>query len=121
MDDMKKLLIIDDDKDLLKVLNALLVNKGYEIKTLSDGAKATAVVPDFRPDLIVLDVHLVNIDGRDICYQLKHNTDTKDIPILMISADTDIKEIINKCPANDFIGKPLNLASLYDKIESMTS
>jgi len=116
---MKKILIIDDDKDLLYGLNAILKNKGYEIKTLADGTLARGAVKNFIPDVILLDVNLAKVDGRDICKEFKHNDQTSHIPILMISADSEAGEVMNKCPADAFMAKPLSLILLYNKIESL--
>ena len=116
---MKKILIVDDDKDLLFGLRALLTNKGYEIKTISDGDLAPKALVSFAPDLIVLDVHMGKSDGRQICLELKSNAETRHIPILMISADEEGPEISRNYRADDFIAKPLSLVSLYNKVESL--
>ena len=117
---MKKILIIDDDQDLLYGLTALLTNKGYKIKTIAYGHEAPKASINFDPDVILLDVHLADSDGRDICHALKSNSKTKHIPILMISADVEVKEITADCPADAFMAKPLSLISLYNKLESLT-
>jgi two-component system, OmpR family, phosphate regulon response regulator PhoB len=118
---MKKILIVDDDRDLLYGLNALLTNRGYSIKTIADGLSASDTTLNFNPDLIMLDVHLADSDGIKICFELKNNSRTSHIPILMISADSEDKEVIECCPADGFMAKPLSLISLYKKVESMTA
>lgn len=118
---MKKILIVDDDKDLLFGLKALLTNRGYTIKTIEDGRSASDTTLKFNPDLILLDVHLADTDGIEICYELKNNSRTRHIPILMISADSEDKEVIESCPADAFMAKPLSLISLYKKVDSLTA
>ena len=118
---MKKILIVDDDKDLLVGLNALLTNKGYKIKTIAEGLSASDMTQNFNPDLILLDVHLADSDGIQICFELKNNSRTRHIPILMISADSEDGEVIDHCPADGFMAKPLSLLSLYKTVESMTA
>ena len=118
---MKKILIVDDDKDLLFGLKALLTNRGYSIKTIDNGLSASDTTITFNPDLIMLDVHLADADGIKICFELKNNSRTRHIPILMISADTDDREVIECCPADAFMAKPLSLISLYNKVEIMTA
>jgi DNA-binding response OmpR family regulator len=118
---MKKILIIDDDKDLLFGLKALLTNKGYEIKTIQDGLSAPNITLNFNPDLILLDVHLADADGRQICQLLKNNKETKHIPILMISADVDDVDVIDGCHAEAFMAKPLSIKSLYINVEMLTA
>lgn len=118
---MKKILIVDDDKDLLYGLKALLTNKGYKIKTIEEGLSAPDTTERFHPDLIMLDVHLADSDGIQICFELKTNSKTKHIPILMISADSEDRAVIDGCPADGFMAKPLSLISLYKKVETMTA
>jgi DNA-binding response OmpR family regulator len=118
---MKKVLIIDDDKDLLNGLKALLSNKGYNIQTVSEGASALPATRDFRPDAIILDVHMPDLGGKEICQQLKQNKATRKIPIIMISADSDERDILKNCPADEFLEKPFSLRMLYSKLEALTA
>ena len=118
---MKKILIVDDDRDLLFGLKALLTNKGYQIMTIAEGLSAPNTTLNFNPDLILLDVHLSDSDGRKICRELKANKNTKHIPILMISADNDDKDVIDGCKAEGFMTKPLSLNSLYINVEQLTA
>jgi DNA-binding response OmpR family regulator len=116
---MKKILIIDDDQDLLFGLTALLTNKGYKIKTISEGHNAPDEILNFYPDVILLDLHLKDTDGRLVCRELKSNSKTKNIPILMISSDTDLAKIAADCPADAIMEKPLVLITLYNQLESL--
>lgn len=118
---MKKILIVDDDLDLLDGLNSLLSNKGYQIKTLSDGATALPVSQAFHPDAIILDVNLPGINGKEVCRRLKQDYQTKCIPIIMISADADQKDIWATCQADEFLEKPFSLRILFSKLESITA
>ncbi len=118
---MKRILIIDDDPDLLNGLRALLTNKGYMTKILQDGNLTVGETEFFHPDIILMDVHIGQVDGREICLQLKHNKKTKHIPVIMISADANQHEIISKYEADDFMEKPFSLRILYSKLESLTA
>jgi DNA-binding response OmpR family regulator len=118
---MKKVLIVDDDKDLLFGLAALLTNKGYRILTVDDGNQAPYTTMAFHPDVIILDVHMPNADGLTICESLKSNSMTSHIPILMISADAEIRDIMPNCHADAFMSKPLRLISLYQHLEEWTA
>ena len=116
---MKKILIVDDDPDMLINLKASLTKKGFHILTIEDGLSAIVASTIFHPDLILLDVHLNNnLDGREICYQLKHNDKTKDICVVMTSADVSKEEVSEVCEADDFIEKPFTLINLYSKIQA---
>ncbi len=61
------------------------------------------------------------MDGRDICKQIKANEKTKNIPIIMFSANKSMRDVFKECNADDFIGKPFNMDELYDKIKHQTS
>ena len=113
---MKKILIVDDDKDVLYNMNTLLTNKGYEIQMIDNGYMAIMVAETFLPDIILLDIHLHNYDGREICKKLKHNFITKRIPVIMMSVDMEKKELLEKYEANDFLEKPFSITVLYNKI-----
>jgi DNA-binding response OmpR family regulator len=118
---MKKVLIIDDDLDLLYGLTALLTNKGYKIKTVSEGSEISEATIGFYPDVILLDLHLKDTDGRKVCRELKSNSKTKNIPILMISSDIDLSKKVADCPVDAMMEKPITLISLYDKLEALTT
>jgi len=118
---MKKVLIIDDDKDFLFCLRAILAHKGYQTKALEKGSQAMDATLSFTPDVIVLDVHLEEVDGRDVCRELKDDKNTRGIPIIMISANNEKSEVLDRCNPEVFMNKPLNLISLYRQLESLTA
>jgi DNA-binding response OmpR family regulator len=118
---MKKVLIVDDDRDLLLGLKTLLSYKGYNIRTTENGSLAPKITLTFRPDIIILDVHLRDSDGCTICNSLKSDVSTSHIPILMISADAEMKEIMNGCRADGFLPKPIRLVSLFCQLENLTA
>jgi len=117
---MKKVLIIDDDLDLLYGLTALLTNKGYKIKTISEGSEVSKATINFFPDVILLDLHLKDTDGRKLCMELKSNSKTKNIPILMISSDIDLATKVAGFPVEATMEKPITLINLYNKLEALT-
>src|ERR1700688_2586755 len=95
---MKKILIVDDDTDLLHTLDIFL-HKKYVVKTLSDGHTALEQAEAFKPALVMLDVNLGDMDGRDICKGLKENAATRDIPVMMMSSLAGLAAALVKCPA----------------------
>ncbi len=82
---MCKVLVVDDDKDLLEVIVALLSMKGFEVKTNVNWENGFDVIKEFQPQLILLDVFLSGVDGLEICKQLKSSSETKHIPIIIFS------------------------------------
>jgi DNA-binding response OmpR family regulator len=113
---MSRILIIDDEEDVLIPLSALLQKKGYQVATISRGSIAFKTVDVFKPDIILLDVKLNDFDGRDICWQLKEGKKTKHIKILLCSAYITRKDEYKEYGADDFIGKPFEFKDLLKKI-----
>jgi len=114
----KKILILDDDNDILEVLFLLLTDTGYQIKTLSCGNTVFDDIKDFRPDLILMDVMLAGLDGRSICRSIKENYLTCFLPVILISGTHNLADSLNQPGApNDFLSKPFDLDHLLAKIE----
>ena len=117
---MPKILVIDDDKDLLEIIYALLSRKGYEVEIDSNWDSANNKIASFQPQVILLDVFLTGIDGLEICKQLKSQPQTRDIPVLIFSAYPRIAEKVTyEYGADDFIAKPFELNDLVDKVHSV--
>lgn len=112
----KKILIADDDPGILDSLCIMLEFEGYEVECTLNGTDLLAMRN--CPDLVLLDIWMSGVDGRDICKQLKQKPETRDIPIIMISASSDIKNSAISAGANDFVAKPFNISGLLEKIES---
>jgi len=89
---MPNILIIDDEEDVLISLKYLLENKGYSTTVLSRPETAFNMISVLMPDIILLDIKLAELDGRDICMQLKSNARTKKVKIILFSVLIDIKE-----------------------------
>lgn len=111
----KKILIADDDADILFVLKMMLELKGYEVELASEGDKVITLITN-KPDLILLDIWMGNYDGREICQQLKNNPATSGIPIILISASREIEQSAKDAGANDFVAKPFEQHDLLEKI-----
>lgn len=114
---MKKILVVDDNHDILAVMKLFLESKGFDVFTESNGRKTYDVVNQYQPDLIILDVFLGNSDGRDICNVLKKQDDTKDIPIIIFSANAKSEDVLSGCAADDFLTKPFELNELLSIVE----
>lgn len=116
---MKKVLIVDDDRDLLFSLRSILSGKGFKTLTIESGTSVVSLAKIYHPDVILLDVRLPDVDGRSICRQLKHDAKTSMVPIIIISADSSIGTV-NNCPeADGILEKPFNAVALYSKISSV--
>ncbi len=114
---MKKVLVVDDNEDILNVITLVLEMEGYEVACATDGATVPDKIQSVAPDLILLDIMLEGMDGREICRALKSDPKTWHIPIIMISASHTIFSTVEKnCQADDFIAKPFDIYDLADKV-----
>ncbi len=102
----KKILAIDDDPLILMGLEIVLSDAGYDVECCNNGQNVCQRVKDFNPDAIILDVMLADMDGRDIARELKDCEETKNIPIIMISANNFLGKDIYSCGIDMFIPKP---------------
>lgn len=119
---MSKILIIDDDKDMLEITKSLLTKKGFEVEINNNWEDALQTINTFKPNIILLDVFLNGIDGLDICKQLKSMPHTSHIPVLIFSAYPRVAEkVIYEYNADDFIAKPFEVNDLIVKLHSVLS
>ncbi|WP_462266160.1 response regulator transcription factor [Mucilaginibacter sp.] len=115
---MSRILAVDDDRDILDVIQFILEDSGYEVATLSDGTKLLATIQEHTPDLILLDIMLGNVDGRDLCKNVKAEDSMHDIPVIMISASHNLSDVLRQdCAPDDFIAKPFDINVLLNKIK----
>jgi two-component system response regulator VicR len=119
---MPRILIVDDDKDLLTVVKSLLYSKGFDVFVHSESGNLLEVVKSYGPQLILLDVFLAGVDGLEICKRLKSFPYSRHIPIIIFSAFPRIAEsAIYEFGANDFIAKPFEIDELIKKIHKVLS
>ena len=114
---MTKILVVDDDKNLLEVIKYNLVNEGYAVIIAENGTQAVEKARQEKPDLIILDVMLPEIDGLEVCRILRKEMS---IPILMLSAKIDeIDKVVGlELGADDYIGKPFSVRELMARVRA---
>ena len=115
---MKKVLVVDDDIDILTVVHLVLESHGLEVQSLAKWQEIFSRIDTFAPNLILLDVSLGNQDGRNLCKQIKSNPATKDIAVILFSANHDVMKTIPECLGNGFIAKPFDINDLIDNIDT---
>lgn len=113
---MAKILVVDDDHDILSVMEILLSMKGFTVDIISRGDITFERLESFEPDLILLDVLISGQDGRTICKEIKQNEKYKHLPILMLSAHPGAAATIRDYGADGFISKPFDVENLMAKI-----
>ncbi len=115
------ILIVDDEDDLRRLLNFNLRSAGYETLQAATGAEALQVLEARKPDLIVLDLMLPDIQGMDLCRHLKQSPATKHIPVLILSARSDeIDRVVGfEIGADDYVVKPFSVRELALRIKAI--
>jgi DNA-binding response OmpR family regulator len=113
---MSKILVVDDDTDILSVMEVFLTMKGFEVEVTAKGENTFPKIETFKPDLILLDVLISGHDGRAICRKLKSNDETRHIPVIMFSAHPGAAASIAEYGADDFIAKPFDVSNLIQKV-----
>jgi len=116
-----KILIVEDNQENIDLLYYFLSPQGYELTAVMDGQEAIKAVESEKPDLILLDIMLPKLDGFAVCERLKKNSETKSIPIIMLTALKDLKDKIKSLEvgADDFISKPFENVELLARVKSL--
>lgn len=114
------ILIVDDTPNNLRFLSTTLNKQGYKVRSVTDGLMALTVAQAAKPDLILLDIKMPNVDGYEVCQRLKANEQTREIPVIFLSA---LDEVLDKVKAFtvggvDYITKPFQLEEVLARIET---
>ncbi len=117
---LENILLVDDSPANLRLLSQILSERGYGVRAVTSGPRALASAELTPPDLILLDIRMPDMDGYDVCQQLKANPRTADIPILFISALDDIQDKMRAFSAGgvDYITKPFQLEEVIARVET---
>jgi two-component system phosphate regulon response regulator PhoB len=113
----KKILVCDDDEGILDIIKIILENKNYQVETVSSGKAIEKKILKYMPDLILLDLWIPGIDGKEITKVLKRDKKLKKIPIVIISALNETGKISQEIGADDFLSKPFDLTDLTNVVE----
>jgi len=120
---MKRILIVDDDKDVRDITKKRLKQASYEVMTASSGQEAIAICKTNHPDLVLLDIAIPDIDGYHTCEKIKQDNKTKDIPVLFVTGKGLLPEGINEhCQdlgACGYISKPFAIKELLEKLKEI--
>lgn len=117
-DDKPRILVVDDDVDILYMLDLLLTTSGFSVETEHRWQQIYDKIDAFRPSLILMDISLGAEDGRNICKQVKSSSSTRNIQIILFSCRYNIYDDFQKCNADDFIAKPFEVKELLAKINA---
>ncbi|GAB2706246.1 response regulator [Mucilaginibacter koreensis] len=117
--DTKTILLADDDEAIVDATVLMFEVMGYEVVHTIQGNNVPEMAITKQPDIVVLDIWMSGIDGRDICRQIKAHPDTRHIPVLMISASRHIGGSALEAGADGFVEKPFEMNTLLDKVEEL--
>ncbi|MFH1729386.1 MAG: response regulator [Pseudomonadota bacterium] len=113
-----KILIIDDEVDVMKMVVYRLKAKNYEVFTATDGKSGIELAKEIKPDLIILDYHLPDMMASEISKIIKSEESLKDVEIILVSASVEyLSDKAKECLAAAFIPKPIEPEELYEKVE----
>jgi DNA-binding response OmpR family regulator len=114
-------LVVDDDPDLRDLVRIKLQTAGYEVVTANDGRDALAAVERRLPDLIVLDVAMPRVSGVEVCRQLRGTQRTESVPIIMLTARTQVTDEVEglRAGADLYLAKPFSPRTLLSKVETL--
>jgi len=116
----KNILVIEDNHAILDVITLILQSEAYKVTGLNKSADMMSHIDSVRPDLMILDIMLPDADGRELLKQLRSDANTKDIPVLMISARYTAQNVdLGEFKPNGFLAKPFDIDELLDRIEGI--
>jgi len=114
----KKILVVDDEEDILISMKAWFLKKGFQVAVTKSCKEAVSILKDFQPDIICLDINVGAEDGRQTCLDIKNQADYQHIPVILFSANPANGESYQDWKAEAFLEKPFSLQQLSDLAES---
>lgn len=116
-----RILLVDDDDNLRKILSFLLQKRGFITEEARDGKEGLEKIPSLNPDIIILDILMPHMDGIQTCRILKNTPATQGIPIIFLSAQKEDAKLIGQMPgaAIEYMDKPCNFDYLITRIQSL--
>jgi len=119
---MKKVLIVDDNEDILKVMRSLLECKGFDVTIMDRCSEVVDVVQNTRPDVVVMDISMGKSNGYEIYTELKQNLNTRRTPVLLMSSDDlDAALMLMHLRIEEVISKPFDLKGLIGKLKNLAA
>lgn len=116
-----RILVVDDNVANAELLQAYLAGSDWEVETAHSGGEALEHVAAGQPDIILLDVMMPDMSGYEVCRRIKSDEDTRDIPVIMVTALTEVEDVEEGVNAgtDDFLSKPVNRVELVTRVKSL--
>ncbi len=120
-EDVRTVLVADDDEDILELVSFRLERAGYEVVTARDGAAALAAAQEQRPDLAVLDVMMPGLNGYEVTQRLRADDATRDIPVILLTARVQEADVNRgfEAGADDYLRKPFSPQELRARVQAI--
>jgi len=115
----KKLLIIDNDAEVLNMIQEALIYEGFEVRTLSGTDHIFKIIHEYQPDLIMIDYILDGINGGEICHDIKVNVETCHIPVIIMSAYSRVILSLGSYRSDAFLAKPFGLDEMVKLVNKL--
>jgi two-component system, OmpR family, response regulator MtrA len=119
--DQARVLVADDDEDILALVTAVLERKGYEVTAVHDGAQALESVQVQSPDLVVLDIAMPELDGLEVLRRVRADADTRDLPVILLSAQAQEADLERgyATGASAYVKKPFSPRELAERVDAL--
>jgi len=117
----KRLLVIDNDAEVLNMMQEALEYEGFEVKIQADTKQVFEIIEDYKPDLILIDYILDGINGGETCHQIKVNPVTSHIPVVIVSAYSKVILSLGNYHSDAFLAKPFDLEELVHLVNQLLS
>lgn len=116
---MKRILVLDDNEDILEIVQETLSYEQFEVKSTAVGEDVLPLIKDFVPHLVILDYRVSGMNGGEICKQIKSHPDYSHIPVIIFSAYINSNGELNGYGCDAIINKPFDLGELVDKVNKL--
>lgn len=117
----KKVLVMDDDTSILEVIEEALSYENFQVRTTAESMTVLKTIDEYQPDFILLDYLVQEVNGGEICHQIKSNPATAHIPVIIMSAYPRVFESLGNYGCNAFISKPFDLTQLIDTLDKVSA
>ncbi len=116
-----KILVVDDEEPIVQLIKLKLEGAGFEVQVAYDGEEALNQIEVARPDLVILDVMIPRIDGYTVCRKIRSSRETRDLPVIMLSAKTEEEDVVNgfDLGIDDYIRKPFHASEVVARVKAV--
>ena len=116
----KKILVVDDEEQIVHILVQALSRHGFEVITAADGRQGLVKVRNEHPDLVILDLRMPEMDGWRACHKIKKDSDTAKTPVIILSGlMSDVDEVTHQELGDTYVSKPFELDALVQKVRQL--